>query len=139
MTIFFDVALDTLPQCKILKQSDHYLWRYYILKIWGDTSAVSECSLGVNLVIWQLFYVASSTSPLYKIWPLVMEILHLEDLGDMSVVWRARDFILVSNHKFLIPMNHLELLIYSFILLDCFKIQYYCQIWEIFTFWFPYS
>ena len=45
------------------------------------------------------------------------------------------DFILVSNHVFLIPMNHLELLIYSFIVLDCFKIiQYYCQICEILTF-----
>ena len=33
----------------------------------GDTSVVSECSLGVNL--------------------LLMEILHFEDLGDTSVVW----------------------------------------------------
>ena len=32
----------------------------------GDTSVVSECSLGVNLVI-DIFYVASGTSPLYKI------------------------------------------------------------------------
>ena len=29
---------------------------------------------------------------------------------------------------FLIPMNHLELLIYSFMVLDCFKIQYNCQL-----------
>ena len=34
----------------------------------GDTSVVSECSLGVNLVIDNFFYVASGTSPLYKIW-----------------------------------------------------------------------
>ena len=33
----------------------------------GDTSAISECSLGANLVIDNLFYVASGTSPLYKI------------------------------------------------------------------------
>ena len=33
--IFFDVASDTLPLYKIWKQSDHYLWRYCILKIWG--------------------------------------------------------------------------------------------------------
>ena len=33
----------------------------------GDTSVVSECSLGVNLVIDNFFYVASGTSPLYKI------------------------------------------------------------------------
>ena len=33
----------------------------------GDTSVVSECSLGVNLVIDKFFYVASGTSPLYKI------------------------------------------------------------------------
>ena len=34
----------------------------------GDTSVVSECSVGVNLVIDNLFYVASGTSPLYTIW-----------------------------------------------------------------------
>ena len=36
----------------------------------GDTrhiSVVSECSFGVNLVIANFFYVASGTSPLYKI------------------------------------------------------------------------
>ena len=32
----------------------------------GDTSVVSECSLGVNLVI-DIFYVASDYSPLYTI------------------------------------------------------------------------
>ena len=33
----------------------------------GDTSVVSECSLGDNLVIDNFFYVASGNSPLYKI------------------------------------------------------------------------
>ena len=33
----------------------------------GDTSVVSECSLGVNLVIDNCFYVVSDSSPLYKI------------------------------------------------------------------------
>ena len=33
----------------------------------GDTSVVSECSLGVNLVIDNFFYVALDFSPLYKI------------------------------------------------------------------------
>ena len=33
----------------------------------GDTSVISECSLGVNLVIDICFYVALGTSPLYKI------------------------------------------------------------------------
>ena len=37
------------------------------LKDLGETSVISECSLGVNLVIDNLFYVASGTSPLYKI------------------------------------------------------------------------
>ena len=37
------------------------------LKDLGDTSVVSECSLGVNLVIDTYLYVASGTSPLYKI------------------------------------------------------------------------
>ena len=34
----------------------------------GDKSVVSECSLGVSLVIDNFLYVASGTSPLYKIW-----------------------------------------------------------------------
>ena len=38
------------------------------LKDLGDTSVVSECSLGVNLVIDNFVYVVSDTSPLYKIW-----------------------------------------------------------------------
>ena len=33
----------------------------------GDTSVISECSLGVNLVIDNFFDVASDTLPLYKI------------------------------------------------------------------------
>ena len=33
----------------------------------GDTSVISECSLGVNLVIGNFSYVVSDTSPLYKI------------------------------------------------------------------------
>ena len=33
----------------------------------GDTSVVSECSLGVNLVIDILFYVVTVTPPLYTI------------------------------------------------------------------------
>ena len=40
---------------------------------------------------------------------------------------------------FLIPRNHLELFIYSFMVLNIFKIQYYCQICEIFTFWFLFA
>ena len=34
----------------------------------GDTSVISECSLGDNLVIDNFCYVASGISPLYKIW-----------------------------------------------------------------------
>ena len=33
----------------------------------GDASVISECSLGVNLLIDNILYVASGTSPLYKI------------------------------------------------------------------------
>ena len=29
------VVSDTSPLYTILKQSDHYLWRYCVLKIWG--------------------------------------------------------------------------------------------------------
>ena len=49
---------------------------------------------------------------------------------------RARDLSLVSKHMFLIPRNHLELFIYSFMVLRWAKIQHHCQICEIFTFWF---
>ena len=38
------------------------------LKDLGDTSVISECSLGVNLVTDNIFDVASGISPLYKIW-----------------------------------------------------------------------
>ena len=37
------------------------------LKDFRDTSVVSECNLGVNLVIDNFCYVVSDTSPLYKI------------------------------------------------------------------------
>ena len=59
---FCYVISDTSPLYKIWKQSDHYLWWYCILKIWG-TSVVSECNLGVNLpvVIDNFIYVASDT------------------------------------------------------------------------------
>ena len=55
----------------------------------GDTSVINECSLGVILVLDKFLYVASGTSPLYKILKqsLLLEILHFEDLGDTSVVW----------------------------------------------------
>ena len=33
----------------------------------GDTSVISKCSLGINLVIDNFFYVAADSSPLYKI------------------------------------------------------------------------
>ena len=41
-------SIETAP---LLEQSDHYLWRYCILKIWRIQVFASECSLGVNLVI----------------------------------------------------------------------------------------
>ena len=56
----------------------------------GDTSVVSECSLGVNLVIDILlcsFMCFTSVYNLKAIGLLLMEILHFEDLGDASVVW----------------------------------------------------
>ena len=57
----------------------------------GDTSVVSECSLGVNLVIDKFFLCSfryfTSVSNLKAIGPLVMKILHFEDLVDTSVVW----------------------------------------------------
>ena len=46
----------------------------------GDTSVVSECSLGVNLVIDIILYVTSDSSPLYKN-------LESKIWVDTSVVW----------------------------------------------------
>ena len=56
----------------------------------GDTSVVSECSLGINLVI-DIFLCSfryfTSVYNLKATGLLLMEILHFEDLGDTSVVW----------------------------------------------------
>ena len=71
----------------------------------GDTSVISERSLGVNLVSDNFCYVASGTSPLYKIWKqsdyyLIMEILHFEDLGDTRVIWlQTQLFYFPENSK----------------------------------------
>ena len=57
----------------------------------GDTSVVSECSLGVNLVI-DIFFmqlqilhlcIKFGKQPDYYLWSYCI----FEDLGDMSVVW----------------------------------------------------
>ena len=58
----------------------------------GDTSVISECSLGDNLVIGIVCYVLcsfryfTSVYNLKAIGPLLMEILHFEDLGGTSVI-----------------------------------------------------
>ena len=66
--IYMHSSIETAPPCKILEQSDHYSWRYCISKIWGiQDSVISECSLGVNLVIDNFFDVASDSLPLYTI------------------------------------------------------------------------
>ena len=41
---------------------------------------------------------------------------------------RAGYLILLSNDMFLIPGNNLKLLIYSYVVEHCLKIQYGCQI-----------
>ena len=33
-TLYMHSSIETAPLCKILEQSDHYSWRYCILKIW---------------------------------------------------------------------------------------------------------
>ena len=52
---------------KFLDQSDHYSWRYCISKNWGIQKRRHERSICVNLVIDNLFYVVSDTTPLYKL------------------------------------------------------------------------
>ena len=67
-TLYMHSSIETAPPCKILEQSYQYSRRYSIyIKDLGDTSVISECSLGVNLVIDIFFDVASDTLPLYKI------------------------------------------------------------------------
>ena len=56
----------------------------------GDISVVSECSLGDNLVIDNFLCSLRYFTSVYNlkaIGPLLMGILHFEDLGDASVVW----------------------------------------------------
>ena len=66
--IYMHSSIETAFLCKILEQSDHSLLMEILqFEDLGDTSVVSECSLGDNLVIDNFFYVASGTSPLYKI------------------------------------------------------------------------
>ena len=60
-------SIETASLCKILEQSDYYFMEILHFKDLGDTSVVSECSLGTNLVIDNFFDVASDTLPLHKI------------------------------------------------------------------------
>ena len=54
-------SIETAPLCKILEKTDHYSDMEILhFEDLGDTSVVSECSLGVNLVI-EFFYVASDS------------------------------------------------------------------------------
>ena len=63
-TLYMHSSIETAP----LEQSDHYSWRYCIsFKYLGDTSVISQCSFGVNLVIDFFLYLVSDISPLYKI------------------------------------------------------------------------
>ena len=41
---FWYVPSDALPLYQILKQSDNWLWRYCISKIWGYSKCRHECS-----------------------------------------------------------------------------------------------
>ena len=44
-------SIETAPLCKILEQSQPLFMEILHFEDLGDTSVVSECSLGVNLVI----------------------------------------------------------------------------------------
>ena len=44
-------SIETAPLCKILEQSGPLFMELLQFEDLGDTSVVSECSLGVNLVI----------------------------------------------------------------------------------------
>ena len=61
-------SIETAPPCKMLEQLDPLFMDILHFKDLGDTSVISECSLGANLVIDNvLIYVASDTLPLYTI------------------------------------------------------------------------
>ena len=60
--IFLYVVSDTSP-LYIWKQSDHYLWRYYILKIWGIRvlfGCERSCSVAIVLYILHHFVLVKS-------------------------------------------------------------------------------
>ena len=82
-------SIETAPPCKLLEQSDHYSWRYYISKNWGIQKCRHECSLGINLIIDNffvcIFWYFTPVLNFKTIGQLLMEILHLKYLGDTKV------------------------------------------------------
>ena len=60
-------SVETAAMCKIVIAIGPLFMEILHFKDLGDTNVISECSLGVNLVIDNFFYVASGTSPLFKI------------------------------------------------------------------------
>ena len=89
----FYVASGTSPLHKIWKQSDHFLWRYCISKIWG---------------LWVSFGCERSCSSARKVSTLLMEIMHFEDLGDISVVSECS--LGVNGSHYLAPGGGCEVL-----------------------------
>ena len=65
-TLYMHSSIETAPPCKMLEQSDHYSWRYCISKIWG-IQVSSANAVWVLIQSLTNFFVASGTSPLYKI------------------------------------------------------------------------
>ena len=51
-TLYMHSSIETALPCKILQHSDHLIFMEILhFKYLGDTNVLSECSLGVNLVI----------------------------------------------------------------------------------------
>ena len=65
--IYMHSSIETTPPCKNFRAIGPLFMEILQLKDLGDTSVVSECSLGVNLVIDIFVNVASDTLPLCKI------------------------------------------------------------------------
>ena len=66
-TLYMHSSIETAPLCKILGAIGPLFMDIWHLKDLGDTSVISECSLGVTLVIGNLFNIVSNTSPMCTI------------------------------------------------------------------------
>ena len=100
-TLHLYSSIETAPLCKMLEQSDNYSWRYCISKTWGLQNVSSRMLFGcLSSLILTTFVICSfryftSLSNFKAIRQLLMEILHIKDLGDTECRLAAKTVVLV--------------------------------------------